>query len=486
MLEPRQRELSIPAMDSKHQQRPAPKRLKKWVFIFILPTLLLIWSYSGGDDQESEVSLTVLPKKNQYQPRTMHFRINTVSPTPQNGAEPTATKDQKAAFIRVSNTKTLLISAYLEHRTEEKQVRVIAVVHRSELVAYHCLLCCENQNHSSEGLSDIHSDHFNFPYGTADIMFPLPPGCSAPSLIAVASSAAALEDEHNRRFLEIRNQKADTNYFPYNFTVCISAMFDFTNVLQLVQSLEMLQLLGVNRVVVYKTNCSSETQRILDYYARKGLVEVILWPASKFLNVSRGWLYSDSPGDLHYFGQIPALNDCLYRYMYRSRYLALHDIDELILPQTVNSWLELLPLLEEKYGDDKCYMFENNQFPNNVERPPPSPAQGLPPKDRWKNVSGVNILAHLYQEPITPEHQYEKFKIIVNPRAVFRTSVHGVLSSLDGCVWVDRDIARMYHTRAPLQTLLTADQLVYDSRLLDYGGRLVAAVDAALKENGLL
>jgi len=43
-------------------------------------------------------------------------------------------------------------------------------------------------------------------------------------------------------------------------------------VLQLVQSLEMLQLLGVNRVVIYKTSCSPETQRVLDYYTNKGWV----------------------------------------------------------------------------------------------------------------------------------------------------------------------------------------------------------------------
>lgn len=47
---------------------------------------------------------------------------------------------------------------------------------------------------------------------------------------------------------------------------------DACSVLQLVQSLEMLQLLGVNKVVIYKTNCSLETQNVLDYYTHKGRV----------------------------------------------------------------------------------------------------------------------------------------------------------------------------------------------------------------------
>ncbi|MEQ2169972.1 hypothetical protein GOODEAATRI_030423 [Goodea atripinnis] len=137
-------------------------------------------------------------------------------------------------------------------------------------------------------------------------------------------------------FLEIKNQKALDSSFPHNFTCCFSAMYNFTNVLQLVQNLEMLQLLGVNRVVVYKTNCSADTQRVLEYYSGKGFVEVIPWSLAKYLKVSRKAKPEQDPGDLHYFGQLPALNDCLYRYMYQSKYVALHDLDELILPQSVN------------------------------------------------------------------------------------------------------------------------------------------------------
>lgn len=33
-------------------------------------------------------------------------------------------------------------------------------------------------------------------------------------------------------FLEVKNQKPKIDSFPYKFTVCISTMFDFTNVLQ--------------------------------------------------------------------------------------------------------------------------------------------------------------------------------------------------------------------------------------------------------------
>ncbi|KAK9521137.1 hypothetical protein VZT92_020968 [Zoarces viviparus] len=462
-------------MMGHNQLPPRLKKFRRLVYISqvitILSFTLLLWTYRSN--------MT-------FQSWTQYYQATSEIPLPvQLTVPPKHVPEQKVPFVAVNGTQTLLVSAYLEHRTGKGEVRVIAVVLRSETVVYHCLFRCQEQLRISEGVSDIHSDHFGFAYGTADIMCPLPSSCETPSHIAVTSAAANSEDILHIEFLEVKNQKAQNDFFPYNFTVCLSTMFEFTNVLQLVQSLEMLQLLGVNRVVVYKTSSSPETQRILDYYTYKGLVEVIPWSLSRFLNVSRGWLPLHGPGDLHYFGQIPALNDCVYRHMYQSRYVALHDLDELILAQSVKSWLELLPLLEKKYGADKCYLFENNVFPNTV--PPPPTSQTLPPQSccrSWQNVSGVNILAHLYQEPIL--NSYESTKYIVNPRAVFSATVHGPLSSLKGYSFVDRNIARMYHTRAAKQTELTPDQLIYDGRLLNYSTQLIPNVDTVLRKSGLL
>ncbi|TNN75079.1 hypothetical protein EYF80_014652 [Liparis tanakae] len=135
-------------------------------------------------------------------------------------------------FVAVTGTRSLLVSAYLEHRTGKREVRLIAVVLRSETVAYHCVLRCQEQLHISEGVRQIHTDHFGFAYGTADIMCPLPSSCETPSHVAVTSAAFNSEDTLHEEFLEVKNQKAQMDAFPFNFTVCLSTMFDFTNVLQ--------------------------------------------------------------------------------------------------------------------------------------------------------------------------------------------------------------------------------------------------------------
>ncbi|XP_015249956.1 PREDICTED: uncharacterized protein LOC107097346 [Cyprinodon variegatus] len=244
---------------------------------------------------------------------------------------PSANGGESASLLRVKGTKTLLVSAYLEHRTAEKEVRVIAITPRSEQAVFNCHLDCQRQLYVSKGVIKLNKDFFGYLYGTADVMCPLPPGCETPVHVAITLNGSKGEDHD---FLEVKNQKAETESLPYNFTVCFPVMFEFTNVLQLVQSLEMLQLLGVNKAVIYKTSCSLEIQRVLDYYTSTGFVEVVPWSLSKYLNVSRGFMSHKDPGDIHYFGQMPALSDCLYRYMYQSRYMAFQDPDELILPQS--------------------------------------------------------------------------------------------------------------------------------------------------------
>ncbi|XP_054598291.1 uncharacterized protein [Nothobranchius furzeri] len=420
---------------------PSWKKVKWWKYVFIPVLLLLPWIYRFYWN----VSPLKLP------PHKGATRVPELPGRAKHPAGSTVLRGEPASLVRVRGTKTLLISAYLEHQTNKKKVRVISIALRSEKAAFRCHLLCRGKLLISDGAIDFHKDHFGFPYGTADIMCPLPPGCETPTNISLTSAGSKPEelDQLGPGFLEIQNQKSVTDSFRYNFTVCFSAMYNFTNVLQLVQSLEMLQLLGVNRVVLYKTNCSADTQRVLDSYTEKGLVEVIPWSLSKYLNVSRRAFPNKSPGDLHYFGQIAALNDFLYRYRYRSRYVALHDVDELILPQSVDRWLELLPLLEKTLGADKCYQFENHWFPVEFELPPPK-SQTLPRQDQWKNISGVNILTHLYREPPPTKPTFNNFKIIVNPRAVSRVTVHGALNSVKGCVWVDRNVAHMYHVRNTL------------------------------------
>ncbi|KAG7333008.1 hypothetical protein KOW79_003143 [Hemibagrus wyckioides] len=383
-------------------------------------------------------------------------------------------------IVKVTNLKAYMVGSYVEHRQKVKQIRTIAIVLRSENTGYQCILCCNGRTVSVSATHSIHSDHFGFEYGTADIFCKVPEKCPTPTHVAITSRSVkenkTLQDIH--AFQPIRNQKK-LEVFPYEFTVCISAMYDYVDVLMLVQAMEMFKILGVQRVAIYKTSCHPVTQKVLDYYVSQNFVEIIPWRISSYINVSRGWKKSVSPGELHYFGQIAALNDCVYRYMYQSHYVALQDLDEFILPINLKNWTELLPELERKYNHNVGFEFENNFFP--VYMKDPKPGKNTYSPDSWKKVNGLNILEYVYRISNDPT-MFNNFKVIVNPRLVFEATVHGLLQSLKGTVRVDHEIARMYHIKNFQKKVVGERSYILDTHLRDYADRLIPAVSNVLQK----
>ncbi|CAB1457558.1 unnamed protein product [Pleuronectes platessa] len=173
----------------------------------------------------------------------------------------------------------------------------------------------------------------------------------------------------------------------FNFTVCISNLFgDYNNVLQFAQTLEMYRLLGVGRVVIYKSSCGAELERLLKIYSQDGFLEIVPWPIQQHLNPSKGWLFSKDGGDVHYFGQLATLNECIYRPMERSRYVLLNDIDEIIMPYQHDNLMSMMNMLQEQHPNTGAFLIKNHIFP--PKHFEPSGRFHLP---QWNGLPGVNI-----------------------------------------------------------------------------------------------
>ncbi|XP_067275563.1 uncharacterized protein si:zfos-464b6.2 isoform X2 [Pseudorasbora parva] len=378
-----------------------------------------------------------------------------------------------SSVIKVGTLHTYVTGSYMDHRSEDKQIKTIAIVLRNEDPTYKCVMCCNGRNVTTLAQYTIHGDHFGFDYGTATITCQIRNLCKSPTHVALTASEIS---DRITSFLPIRNIDFP-KVFPYTFTICISVMYNYKNVLNLVESMEMFRLLGAQRVVIYKTDCDSDTQKILDYYVKKGFVEIIPWTIKKHISVSNGWRKDLSAGQLHYYGQIPALNDCVHRYMYQSHYVALHDLDELILPLKVKTWTELLPQLEEIYGTSVGFEFENNAFPFIAK------AHLDYEQDTWKDVQGTNILNYIERVPNNP-NSFNNYKIIVNPRLVYQATVHGLLDPSSATVRVDNSIARMYHSKN--FSYPTNTNLIRDDHLWVYANDLIPAVSKVLHDCGLV
>nr|KAG5697575.1 hypothetical protein BaRGS_019796 [Batillaria attramentaria] len=91
------------------------------------------------------------------------------------------------------------------------------------------------------------------------------------------------------------------------------------------------QILGSDKFTLYVQNASPDIMAIIKHYVTSGILEAIEWRLP-LKNVSH----------LHYFGQLAAVNDCLYESMYSSRHVVFQDFDEILLPRLHDTWTNML------------------------------------------------------------------------------------------------------------------------------------------------
>nr|XP_056716115.1 uncharacterized protein LOC130486837 [Euleptes europaea] len=376
----------------------------------------------------------------------------------------------------LKDKRTFIIAPYFDNR-KNKMTRVISIVHHKDVKELYCWFChpSNGEIYISKAQIDVHSDRFDFPYGATDLEC-LEPEDWEPHYMSIHWSP--IGDIDQLPLFEIRNR--DPAGSLVDFTVCISTMFgEYNNVLQFVQSMEMYKILGVDRVVIYKTSCSPLMEKVLDFYIAEGIVEVIPWPIDSYLQVSSSWHHSMDPKDIGYYGQITALNDCVYRNMYRSKYLLLNDVDEIILPRKYADWKTMMQNLQGQYPEAGVFLFENHIFPKTVFTP-----TDMFNISSWSAVPGVNILNHVFREPDRKD-VFNPRKMIIDPRKVVQTSVHCILYMYGDSINVPMDVALLYHCRKPLQANLTRESLIKDTMLWRYNVSLIGNVNIVLQQIAL-
>ncbi|XP_019897658.3 glycosyltransferase family 92 protein F13G3.3 isoform X2 [Esox lucius] len=383
----------------------------------------------------------------------------------------------------VYGTRHFMVGAYKEYRVTGRSVRIISIFRRDSVEPLYCVFYCgaDWAKTGMEAEVQVHSDHFGFPFGTTDVLCPHPPGCH-PTHVTLSKQADA-QYAQNHTFLRIQNllKRDEEETFPLNFTVCVSNLFgDYNNVLQFAQTLEMYKLLNVQRVVVYKTSCGPDLERLLRSYTDDGFLEVVPWRIDKHMTPSSGWQPTEHGGDIHYYGQLTTLNDCVYRYMYQSRYVLLNDIDEIITPYQHETLTQLMEDLQRQHPEAGVFLIENHIFPKSQFEP-----SGRFDRLSWRDIPGINIMQHIYREE--PDYRiYHPSKMIIRPRTVEQTSVHSVLRNFGETINVPPQLCHIIHVRVPLQNGLSKEELHEDKRIWDYEKQLVPNVDKALERAGFL
>ena len=188
--------------------------------------------------------------------------------------------------------------------------------------------------------------------------------CEVPSSseVPIAVSLVMDECEEPANILPVTNtiQLEDDS----SFGVCVPPLhYNYNDVYQFVEMVEINRLFGAQKIIMYNHTLGADIVPYLNSYIREGVIEVVSWQIPVAVDV-----WPPQPGhqaDIHYFGQLAAMNDCLYRMMSSVRYIAFTDMDELAVPRLHHNWLELIQHVQKLHGVNKkigAYTFKNTFF----------------------------------------------------------------------------------------------------------------------------
>ena len=148
-----------------------------------------------------------------------------------------------------------------------------------------------------------------------------------------------------------------------NFGVCVQALnYPLVDLsLRLIEWIEVIAALGADKIFVYVLDVHPNMARVLEYYEEMGLIEVFLItlpafePNEKYLQD----LYLRHNQVANMQNEVISLNDCLYRNLYRFKFLTPLDIDEVIVPRAYSDWKTLMKTTLRKQAEKRAHASYN-------------------------------------------------------------------------------------------------------------------------------
>ena len=246
--------------------------------------------------------------------------------------------------------------------------------------------------------------------------------------------------------------------------MCVSPVHDnYSHAYGLVEWIELNKILGVQYFTFYNYSMASNIEQVLSFYSKRGLVEVLPWNMPISIK---------NPREIHYFGQLAALNDCLYRNRHKTKYIAVLDIDEFIIPKQndVYSWSEMLKRLPivSSYGFRNVFFRRNSDSFQSGE-------DYSKAARKYKLITLTKLRRDKFVFPL-----YQRSKLIVNPKKVETIGIHNIWGYKAGEVNSDtlpiaEDIGLLHHYRFWYSTD-TSSESVVDKGVLKYKDELIKSV----------
>jgi hypothetical protein len=189
------------------------------------------------------------------------------------------------------------------------------------------------------------------------------------------------------------------------FAVCVKGLdFPTTDLsARLVEWIELLNILGVDKIFFYEYDLDPNTTKVLKYYHDRQLIQVkkMSLPGSQpnLPELRHQYLKNQTVGRRH--NEIISYNDCLYNNIYSYQYLVLLDIDEVIMPLVHGNWSQLIAKVQEflrikklsraAYSVQNVYFFDDFNNDNQIKSSTDNAG------DEIKIPPYLHMLQHVYR-----------------------------------------------------------------------------------------
>jgi len=279
------------------------------------------------------------------------------------------------------------------------------------------------------------------------------------------------------------------------FCVCVKGL-DFPDddlSVRLVEWLELLNTLGADKIFLYNLEVHPNVTKVLDHYVQKGIVDLtpLSLPGYQPNLPGLQHLYLKSKLNNKRQNELIPYNDCLYRNMYRYEYIALLDIDEVIMPLDHTNWADMMEdvvtaSLKVKNESRASYNFRNVYFMDEMtdKHEHHTHFKDIPPY--------LHMLQHVYRSAnYTKPGQY--VKCFHNPEKALILHNHFPLGCLGGVCTsypVDTKLGHLQHYRSDCVTALKKSCVefkktsVKDTTIWRWKDQLISKTTSALLKMG--
>lgn len=252
----------------------------------------------------------------------------------------------------------------------------------------------------------------------------------------------------------------------FNFTVCVSPIHSqYINIGEFVEFIEVNEMFGADHFIFYNHSIGESLTPLLRTYIDEGKLTLLDWHIP--IEIAQG-----PTNQIHYFGQLAALNDCVYRARTTSKYVVLLDLDEFITPMEYNTWLELLNNINQtsKYAS---FQIRNVFFPKQLPKS----------RHRMTVIERLQTLSLTKREKrIWPHHIRSKY--IADPNKLVIAGVHYAWEMAGNFVeyLVQPEKALLFHYRE----LESPTSLVQEKRMLQFKDSIIRRIRHRLSTVNIL